>query len=241
MKKMLAGLGAAAFLAVWVIAVTFGRVAGKAASDVAVDAYSSHTRASVLAGVAEKQNQLLPRMLDSETRWDSVSAEPDDRYLYNYTMVDFAPGAQVNIEAAIAFSARLKSKACASPEAARFMGRGVTVVYRYRNNTGGALLDVAVDQHVCQLSTAGAGPPVAAVPAATEVDAAWDAPTTAFENAHTDLRRGNNYVVMQEAVNRLGQSRLPVTALLERAYAEASHDARWKGPDVSEVVWDKQP
>src|SRR5690349_4238882 len=42
-----------------------------------------------MARVAQSIGRGLPRMIDSETRWDSVTSDAVDTLTYNYTMVHY--------------------------------------------------------------------------------------------------------------------------------------------------------
>lgn len=74
-----------------------------------------------------------------------------------------------------------------------------------------------------------------AMEAAQPADDDWNRVTSAFEQAHPDLKLGNNAAMMQDAVNRLVEPDISTSNLLEKAYAAATLTAGWTPVEVDSM------
>jgi hypothetical protein len=102
-----------------------------------------------LVRVAAGLSQRLPRMLDSETRWDSVTAGPGERLTYTYTLVNHSAG-ELDRDAVATFLSELKKKSCAMPQIKEAF-QGVTAMeYKVRGKDGGPVGELRLTAEECR-------------------------------------------------------------------------------------------
>jgi hypothetical protein len=87
---------------------------------------------SPLARVAEKQSKTLPRMLDGDTRWDTIVAGPGEKLTYSYTLVNLAL-ADIDREALATKLSELKKTACIPAIAKEMLSRGLIIHYKLQS------------------------------------------------------------------------------------------------------------
>jgi hypothetical protein len=102
-----------------------------------------------LVKMADSMRQHLPKMLNPQTRWDSVVAGPGEKLTYSYTLVNYASG---NIDrGAISDSlSDLKKEYCASPFGKEMIERGASVEYIYRGKDGRPITELRLTAIECR-------------------------------------------------------------------------------------------
>lgn len=141
----------------WVAILVFAGIAGSMARRSArsgAEAVFSSNNASVTADMltqmATELSSGLPIMIDNETRLDKMSAGPDKKITYHYTLVRLESS---DITAQQLRSARehgVIAYVCTNEDMKAFRENGVVVSYSYRGNDGGVIGDILVYPRDCK-------------------------------------------------------------------------------------------
>ncbi|HEU5047177.1 MAG TPA: hypothetical protein VFT64_04960 [Rickettsiales bacterium] len=101
----------------------------------------------LLQKAADKIMPDLPRQIDIVTRLDSVSAGPDNRFTYNYTLLS-PEGEKLIQNNQDMRKAEMLTKACdAMPD---FRRLGTTLDYNYKNAAGNKLTTLEISLKDCK-------------------------------------------------------------------------------------------
>lgn len=148
MSKIVRVLG---FLVGLVAMVVVGIVARTVVNWVAPPPKGGQTTEARLADVVRKSNQNLPKVLDRNTRLDSVAAPAPNVLQANYTLLNIGttrPGGFRSIEKAA--RAMLIRGACSTAGGVHLLDMGITSVYAYRAADGSFLGSITVTKADCR-------------------------------------------------------------------------------------------
>jgi hypothetical protein len=133
-------------LAVMASTVAFGL---KTVSDDGSDTQSDGRGKPDLVKVAAGLSQHLPKMLDSETRWDTVTAGPGETLTYTYTLVKHSSG-DMDRGVVSTFLSELKKKSCALPQTKEAF-KGVTAMeYKVQGKDGRPIGELRLTAEECR-------------------------------------------------------------------------------------------
>lgn len=102
-----------------------------------------------MARMAEKIGRGLPRMIDSETRWDSVAAGPADTLTYNYTMVHYTVR-ELDRQALSAFLADSRKKICAMPDMQEMLKAGSVMEFKWSGKDKSSIAELHLAEDTCR-------------------------------------------------------------------------------------------
>ncbi|WP_448670455.1 hypothetical protein [Pseudoxanthomonas mexicana] len=128
--KTLGVLGAIGSVVVMLVAMAFGKVAGRAA----VDAIYEPDLDKVLVETASKMNATLPMMVDKETRLDTTLGGPGKEFTYFYTLPAYASKDLDPAAVQRAIEPLVRSSVCGNQDMKSMFKVGVTARYIYRAN-----------------------------------------------------------------------------------------------------------
>jgi hypothetical protein len=98
----------------------------------------------VMMNAANEINKTCPLMVDKETRLDNAIALPENKFQYNYTLVNFEKEA-LNIEEVKGkIEPNIVNIVKTNPQMKIMRDNSTTVVYNYKDKNGVFLFEVAV-------------------------------------------------------------------------------------------------
>ncbi|HEX7348994.1 MAG TPA: hypothetical protein VF264_05040 [Rhodanobacteraceae bacterium] len=116
---------------------------------IASERHIAATRTSVdfATATAEKLHAGLPRMVTSDQRLDSVTADPGRAVIYTYTMVGI-PNFNMDAETASRFRQLIVASTCGGSSSDLF-AHGIAIRDRYLRNDGQLVADVTIRPEDC--------------------------------------------------------------------------------------------
>jgi hypothetical protein len=132
--------------ALGIIAMIIGAVAGKTAvrAAFAPDVKSE----KFLSRIAEKTNEGLPMMVDSETQLLNTTAAPA-LFTYHYKLVNVR-AAELDLAALDSIlGQQVRSGSCSNADTRKILDAGVTMRYSYVDRDGGPVADLDVTAAHC--------------------------------------------------------------------------------------------
>jgi hypothetical protein len=133
---VLVGLGVTALLG-------FGFASGLRGPD--------RTSVEFLSKVAAVASRSLPRQLDDETLFSSVTAQPS-RLVYSYRLVRYSAAQLDHDKVAAALKPQLVTKACQQAEVRPLLDAGVTLSHEYADKDGAPVAKVEIVKLDCAAS-----------------------------------------------------------------------------------------
>lgn len=103
---------------------------------------------SKLSGAAAFINRTLPKMIDSETRWERVIGG-NMSFIYIYTKVDISAEEIDNVSFTQRATPDIIQQVCSKRKMDVFMRNEVTVTYAYHGNEGGHIGSIDVNPSDC--------------------------------------------------------------------------------------------
>ena len=131
------------------IAGSIGRRAARSGAEIAFSGSKGKVTPDVLQQMAEELNSGLPMMVDKETRLDRVSAGPDKKVTYHYTLITLASSDVTPQQLRSAMDDKAKNYVCTTEDMRGFRENGVVVSYSYRGKDGGVIGDISVYPRDC--------------------------------------------------------------------------------------------
>ena len=140
-----------------VIAELVGGAVGKAiGGSVNTPPKNSMTVDEALIGglqeAAKKINLSAPKMIDKDTRIDSVSVGPGARAVYHYSFPAYASNAIDANQLQITLIKKLRPQLCANKEMANSLQLGAMYVYSYTGNDGIEITRFETDKNTCNIT-----------------------------------------------------------------------------------------
>lgn len=102
-----------------------------------------------IRAVAEDITRQGPKMVNADTRFDSVTADPGLRLTFNYTLIKLSSNQVLPYAFRNKFAPRVRASNCNLLQLKGFLEYGVTMVYEYRGKDGGSIGSVEINRAIC--------------------------------------------------------------------------------------------
>lgn len=148
MKKVFGILGSIAVVVVILVAMAFGKFAGRAA----VDQYASREQALDLTKALAGANHGLPMMVDTHTRLDRISTGSNRVVLYDYTLVNYPLPGQNPFDiydTVESVQPQVIKETCGNAASRKILDANYTITYRYHDKDGQKLFDTIIKRAHC--------------------------------------------------------------------------------------------
>jgi len=109
------------------------------------------TSVEFLSKVATVASRTLPRQIDDETLFSSVTAQPS-RLVYSYRLVRYSAAQLDQDKMAAALKRQLVTNVCQQPEVRRLLDAGVTLSHEYADKDGAPVAKVEIVKVDCPAS-----------------------------------------------------------------------------------------
>ncbi len=126
-----------------------GQVVESTAVTTPMPSKNDHQLVSKIGNIVSTENSALPKMVDSQTRLDRVSAGPGAQLTYFYTLPNYASIDVNRSWITIDVKPKVTKNVCADQELRKLLIAGATLMYVYKGKDGVYINQFQVTQHDC--------------------------------------------------------------------------------------------